>query len=234
MWGETSLKSADDAYLKGDFSKAIDGYRELLRADPKNYEATWKLARAINDQAIGMKRSKEQKERFVEAQQLAEQATKLNPKDSKGFLYLSIAEGKVALFEGGKTKVQLGKKVKTHAEKAIELNPGEDLAYHVLGIWHREMATLNPILKAFAQWFYGKLPDASLDSSVENLKKATELNAKGVANYVELGVTYMEMKKWPEAKTAFEKALSIGKQYPADESYLRQAKQELEKVKRRM
>lgn len=230
---EDWLRAGNEAYAKSDLTRAVEAYRAARKADPQNYEATWRMARAINDQGILMKRSAEQKALYLEAQSLAQEAVKLDPKGSKGYLFLSIAEGNVGLFEGGKKKVELGKDVKVQAEKAIELNPKEDLAYHVLGIWNREMATLNAFLRTFAEWFYGKFPPASLDASVENFKKAIEINDTAIAHHTELGVTYVTMKKWTEAKGEFEKALALPKQYPADGNYQRQAQEELEKLKKR-
>jgi tetratricopeptide (TPR) repeat protein len=231
---EDWLVAGDAAYAKFDLDQAVETYRQAKAADTNNYEATWKLARAINDQGILMKRSPEQKQRFLEAQALATEATKLDPKDSKGYVFLAIAQGKVALYEGGKKKVELGKDVKAQAEKAIELNPKEDLAYHVLGLWHREMATLNPFLRTFAEWFYGKFPAASLDSAVANLQKAVELDGSAIAHRVELGSTYMELKKWAQAKPEFEKAIELSRQYPADENYQKQAREELSRVNQRV
>ena len=194
------VRVGDEAYRHGDLAKAVEAYRSARHADPKNYEANWKLARSLNDQGLLMKRSPQQKECFLEALAFAQEATRLNPKDSKAVVYVAISEGKVALFEGGKKKIELGKDVKAQAEKAIELNPREDLAYHVLGVWNREMATLNPFLKTFAQWFYGKFPPASLDASVMNFKKAIGLNEMAVAHHAELGLTYLEIRKWAEAR----------------------------------
>src|SRR5262245_47811227 len=99
---EDWLRVGDQAYAKCDVPKAVEAYRAARAADTKNYEATWKLARSINDQALLMKKSPEQRKLFLEAQALATEATRLNPKDSEGFVYLAIAEGKVGLFEGGK------------------------------------------------------------------------------------------------------------------------------------
>ena len=70
---------------------------------------------------------------------------KLKPDDSKGHTYLAIAVGKLALYEGGKRKVELASEVKKEAERAIKLNAREDLtAWHVLGVLRNgEMAELN-------------------------------------------------------------------------------------------
>jgi hypothetical protein len=231
---EDWLRTGDEAYAARDTAKAVAAYRGAKQAQPESYEATWKLARSINDQALLMKRSPEQKQLFLEAQALAKEAVRLNPNDSKGYLYLAICEGKVALFEGGKKKVELGKDVKAQAEKALAMNPRENLAYHVLGIWHREMATLNPVLKFFAQTLYGRFPRASLDESAANFKKAIEINDTSLAHHLELGLTYVAQKQWAEARDEFLRASELPMKYPSDAVYQQQAREELQKVKRRL
>jgi tetratricopeptide (TPR) repeat protein len=228
---EDSLRAGDAAFDACEVDKAIEHYRAAKKADAKSYEATWKLARSINDKALLMDKSDAQKKLFDEAYALAQEATQLNPSDSKGYVYVAITSGKIALFEGGKKKVELSKGVKANAEKALELNPQENLAYHVLGIWNREVASLNGFLKFFAQMIYGKLPPASLDDAIANFKKAIEINDKGIAHYYEMGATYQEMKKWKEAREAFAKALELPQKYAADANYHKWAKDRAEQVK---
>ena len=133
------VRAGNEAYRSGDLAKAVEAFRTARHTDPKNYEVTWKLARSLSDQGVLMKRSPQQKERFLEALALAQEATRLNPKVSKAVVYVAISEGKVVLFDGGKQKVELGKDVKAQSEKAIELNRGA-VAHHVeLGLTYLEM-----------------------------------------------------------------------------------------------
>ena len=128
------LAEGDAALLKFDVEAGLTAYRQAVQLSPDNYEANWKLARALADQGTLIKDRAQQKPLYVEAEQLARKAVLLNPADSKGHVYLAIAVGKVALYEGGKRKVELSKEVKAEAEKAVALNPKEDLGFHVLGI----------------------------------------------------------------------------------------------------
>ena len=159
---------------------------------------------------------------------------RLNPNDSKGHVYLSVAVGKLALFLGGKQKVELSKEVKTEAEKAVDLNPKEDIAYHVLGVWNREMVELNWVLKKFAELLYGRFPPASFDQATANLRKATELAPNVVAHHVELGITLADARHWAEANKELEHALAMPKAWATDDHYKGLAKKKLEEVKHRL
>ena len=225
--------SAGDAALQRfDLEAALSAYREATQLAPDSYEALWKLSRALADEGTLTKDRAVQKRLYVEAEQLARTAVRLNPQDSKGHVYLAIAVGKLALYEGGKRKVELSNEIKVEADKAIELNPKEDLAYHVLAIWNREMVELNWMLKKFAELLYGRFPPASLSSALANLRRAVELAPRVVPHYVELGITLASAGQWVDAKAELEKALAMPRGWVTDEYYWELAKRELQQVKR--
>ena len=213
------VADGDKAIAKFDLAGAVSIYRQAKQLAADNYEATWKLARALCDQATLTKDRAEQKKHCIEAETLAREAVRLAPNDSKGHTYLAIAVGKLALYEGGKRKVELSNEVKSEAQKAIALNPKEDLAYHVLGIWNREMAALNWMLRTFAELLYGKLPAASLADAVSDLRRAAELAPDVVPHHVELGITLIAARQCPEARDQFDKALSLPKSWVTDDYY---------------
>ena len=225
------VADGDAALVKFNLDEALAAYRAAHKLAPDNYEVTWKLARALADKSTLTKDRTEQKQYCIEAEKFARAAVVLKPDDSKGHAYLAVAVGKLALYEGGKRKVELGNEVKREAERAIKLNDKEDLAYHVLGIWNREMAELNWVLRKFAEMLYGKFPSASLDTAVQNLERARELAPEVVPHRVELGVTLADMRRWQEANENLEKALAMPKAWVTDEYYWDIARQTLPRVK---
>ncbi|MCG3148142.1 MAG: hypothetical protein PCFJNLEI_01584 [Verrucomicrobiae bacterium] len=226
------LATGDAALAEFNLDGAIQAYRKALSDQPYDYETSWKLARAILDKATLTKDLVEQKTLIAQGEVHARRAVQSRPDDSKGHLYLAIAVGKLALFEGGKRKVELSKEIKTEAEKAIALNPGEDAAYHVLGIWHREMATLNVVLRKFAEFLYGAFPPASLAEAEANLRKAGELAPGVVAHPVELGLTLRVAGKRAEAKNTLEAALQLPKTWVTDDHYRKLATDTLARLKK--
>ena len=225
------IADGDAALQDFNLEKAVHAYRAVCAHNPDNFEATWKLCRGLVDQATLTKDRTEQRKLIVEAEQLARKAVSLSPTEAKGHVYLAIAVGKLALYEGGKKKVELSREVKVEAEKAMALNREEDLAYHVLGVWHREMVELNWLLRTFAEFLYGKFPEASLDSSISNLQRAVELAPDTIPHRVELGVTLASARKWSEANTALNRALGMPKRWVTDEYYWSIAKQTQQSVK---
>ncbi|HVM61156.1 MAG TPA: hypothetical protein VMV72_09850 [Verrucomicrobiae bacterium] len=228
---QEELAAGDAALARFDLAAALNAYRAAHVKSPDNYEATWKLARALVDTSVLSKDPTQQKQCCVEAEQLARAAVKLNPDDSKGHAYLAVAVGKLALYEGGKRKVSLAGEVKKEAERAIRRNDKEDLGYHVLGVWNREMVELNWFLRKFAELIYGKFPSASLDDAIHDLERATQLAPKVVAHRVELGITFASARRWREANDSLQQALAMPRGWVTDDYYWDLARQNLTRVK---
>ncbi|MBZ5589303.1 MAG: hypothetical protein LAO05_12145 [Acidobacteriia bacterium] len=226
----TRVAAGDAALARLDLHAGIAAYRSALEVAPDSFEALWKLTRALTDEATLSKQPSEQKNLCIEAEKLARKAVSLNPSDANGHTYLAVAVGKLALFEGGKRKVELSKEVKAEAEKALQLNPNEDTALHVLAIWNREMVELGWFLKSFAQLLYGKFPPASLDTALADLKHASELQPGVIPHHVELGITLASAKRWGEAKAELEKGLALPTGWVTDDYYRALARENLARV----
>jgi tetratricopeptide (TPR) repeat protein len=224
------IAAGDAALARLDLEGGIAAYRSALDVAPDSYEASWKLARALTDKATLSTRPSQQETLCIEAERLARKAVSLDPSDPKGHDYLAVAVGKLALFEGGKRKVELSREVKAEADKALALDPDDDIALHVLAIWNREMAELGWFLRTFAQLLYGKLPPASLDTAIADLRRATELKPEVIPHHVELGITLAAAKRWREAKVELGKGLALPTGWVTDAYYRALARKALARV----
>ncbi len=225
------LQKGDEAYAQFDNRAALEQFRNALERDPKNYEAAWKLARAYVDVGEGLDDREKRREHYKKAYTAARKAVEIRPEGSKGHLYLSISLGRVALDEGAKEKVRLSKEVKEEADRALELDPNEDIAWHVLALWHRNVATLSWIEKKFADLFLGGVPEeASLESAVICLKRAIGLNPRYVNHYLELGITYELMGKDGQAMDQYRKALQLPIGDSDDKAHKEEARRRIEQL----
>ncbi|HTS20027.1 MAG TPA: hypothetical protein VMP11_20805 [Verrucomicrobiae bacterium] len=228
---QDDVAAGDASLARFDLPSALKAYRAAHVKSPDDYEATWKLARALVDTSILSTDATQQKQCCVEAVDLSRAAVKLNPHDSKGHAYLAVSVGKLALYEGGKRKVSLASEVKEEAERAIHRDDKEDLAWHVLGVWNREMVELNWFLRKFAELIYGKLPSATIDDAVHDLEQAAQFGPKVVAHRVELGITLASAHHWRQANDNLEKALAMPHAWVTDDFYWNLARQNLSRVK---
>ena len=139
----------------------------------------------------------------------AETAAQLNPREAQAHLALAIAYGKMTDFVDNTTKMKLSRQIRDEAERALELDPGLDLAHQILGRWHHGIATLNPVLKFAARVVYGELPPASLEEAVAHLEKAVVLNPKRLSNHHQLAVLYQAAGKPEKALPHWKAILSL-------------------------
>jgi tetratricopeptide (TPR) repeat protein len=227
------IEKGDQAYQNFDNATALERYSEALEEDPVNYEAAWKLARAYVDVGETIEDKQEREQIYKKGELFARKAVEIDSLGSKGHLFLSIALGRVALDAGKKEQVRLSKEIKIEIDKALALDPNDDISLHVLGRWHRKMATLGWIQKRFADIFLGGVPkEASVEKAAECFKKATEINPTHINHFLELGITYEELNQKENAIVAYETVLNLPKADSDDDRYKEEAEKRLKKLKK--
>ena len=219
------LEKGDQAYQSFNNKQALDFYQKAVSDDNTSYEATWKLSRAYVD--VGETLEGDAREDYYKkAEKYARKAVEIKNDGSNGHLYLAIALGRVALDASAKQRIKMSKEIRKEAELAIKLDPNNDLAYHVLGRWHRKISNLSWIEKGFADMFLGGVPkDASNQAAVENFKKAIELKPDYINHHLELGITYEMMDQTDLARKEFEKCLSLPVSSAKDKEHKEKARE---------
>jgi len=225
------LRAGDTALAELDLARATTEYRAARELAPESYEAAWKLGRALADGALLAGDGSTGRGLAGEAAAQARDAVRLSPAGAEGHTVLAVALGRLALAAGGRRKVELSREVKTEAELALAADPGADVALHVLGVWNREMATLNPILRAVATWLYGSLPEASLEEALADLRRAVELRPGALAHRVELGVTLAAAGRPQEARAVLEAALALPDGWVTDPHYRERGRRALARLR---
>ena len=230
------IQMGDEAYAIFDDQAALTHYQEALKLEPGNYEALWKASRAMVDiadviQGTDKAVATRQKAMYTEATALARKAVGANPNDTWGHFQLAAANGKRLLLLGKKEQIEASKAVRAEIDKAIELDPSNHLAYHALGRWHRRMDEIGGAKRFFGGLIYGSIPKGSFEESEKNLKKAIELHPEYVNHHLELGRTYVALKKYGLAAEAFQKAIDLPKTTSKDDVLKTEAQAELAKIK---
>jgi len=225
MTGNTPV---DNAIAQAQRRPAPEAQLVLLRVEPvaerENAAVLARLSRAWADTVDGSPDQAAAKKAAQHALSLAEQAVKADPKNAQAHLALAIACGKWTDFVDSKTKVALSRQIRSEAERAIALDPTLDLAYHVLGRWHLELARVNPFVRFGARLTVGTLPAASLQEAVRNLEKAVELSPKSILHHHYLALAYQAQGKPSEAANQWRAVLELPATDPEDKEAKRQAR----------
>ncbi len=222
----------DELNNEGAYQEAMDLLRPALGSDPDDYALLWRASEVLaNWGRITREDDDLQEQRYEEAVAFARRAVARDSTDAEGWFHLGKAVGRLALFRGGKTKVNMSKEVKEAFVMALEIEPDHPLALHGLARWHREVANLSWLLKTAAKIIYGGLPPASNEEAVELFQEAIRLQPDNIAHHLELGKTYLEMDMEEEAAASFRKVLELPATRADDPEWKQEAEGLLEKIR---
>ncbi|MBM3296387.1 MAG: hypothetical protein FJY83_02185 [Candidatus Aminicenantes bacterium] len=233
------ILKGDEFYSQFDDQKALEQYLEALKVDPNHYGALWKTARAYVDLGDlldpGLKDLKDKQMSFYQnGEDYARKAVKANARDTWGFFQLSAAMGKKLLLMSKKEQVQMSKEVRGYIDKAIALDPRNDLAHHALGRWHRRMAEIGGVKRLMGGLLYGGIPKGSFEESEKAMRTAIDLKPEYGNHRLELGRTLLALDKHKEAAAEFQACLDAPVITSKCPLYKKEAQRELEQVKKKL
>lgn len=215
---DSDLESrADSLFDNAEEQEALEVYQRILEQNPDHYEALWR--RSLLYSRIGNRHDseEEQREYFDEAKSLAERALQVDSTDTQSNFVMAVAMGRMALIAGARERVAASRAIKRYADKAIELDPSNPGAWHVLGRWHFKIANLSFIERAAANALFGGIPgDASNEKAVESMQRAIELMPDYILYHHDLAMVYEEMGETQKAIETCRIALEIESHTPDD------------------
>lgn len=204
---DSALVEVDRLRTEGQFREALSRISVLRDEHGDRVGLLWRASLTRADLGKTAEGSTTQ-HHYKEALTLAETALTVGDSDAHAHLAKAVAEGRIALDAGTKERVQRSRKVKEHADRAIEIDSTLAAAYHVRGRWNREVSDLNFIERTIVKTVYGGLPDASFEQAVRDFKRAIGLeNAR--FHHLELGKTYLKMDREADARAAFQAVLDL-------------------------
>jgi tetratricopeptide (TPR) repeat protein len=206
------IEEGDILYDNFDNINALKEYEKAYKLAPDNYDVLFRLVRTYNDAGEEYKelRNRDEAEKYInKALQYAEIFHSKYPDSAAVYTYLAMSYGNIAMFKGGREKVSYAKKIEQSAKKAISISKSDHMPYIILGIYYRELASLGWIERAFANTFFGGVPQGSLEDSEKMFKSALALNPNIVVAVYQLSKTYREMNRKKEEETLLKKVLTM-------------------------
>lgn len=216
----TLMRSGDSKRNRGDLRGALAFFLEAEKLEPKNVDLLLKIARQYSDLIEETRGTREAEQHARASLAYSKRAVELAPDNATAHLSLSISYGKLTDFTDNRTKIEYSKIIRDEALKAIELNPNEDFAYHVLGRWHYGIANINPVLKFLTKIVYGRLPNASNQEALQYLRRATEIAPQHIIHHEQLALVYAATGQRDLARQEWQKVLQL----PAVDKEDREAK----------
>lgn len=212
----SQAQSANDLMAIGDgfdhsfqAAKALGNYLQAEKLEPQNVPLLLRIARQYRHLMTDAPSNPEKLRLGGIALGYSQRAAALAPNDSEAQLSPAITYGKMLALQGSKEQVDASPRIKAAADRALRLDPRNDVAWHVLGRWHQALANVSGLKRALGGLIYGKLPTTTNEAAVACFDKAIAINPSRLRNYIELGRTYAQMGKNAEARLFIEKGLAM-------------------------
>ncbi len=192
--------------------QALDALRYYLPAeklDPSNVALLVRIARQYRHLMSDAKTDAEKLRLGAIALDYGRRAAVLGPRDSDAQLSPAITYGRMLAFQGSREQAAAAPLIKAAADRAIALDPRNDVAWHVLGRWHQALADLGMLKHLLGGMIYGKLPTTTHGAAVDCFERAIAINPRRLRHFIELGRTYAQMGRSAEARKFIEKGLSM-------------------------
>ena len=217
----SALEEVDGLLNQGENEEAWKILQALPEDDSKSAESLWRMARTQYE--IGQVSDQKNAKLFKSAEKYARAAIKDDPNNSESYKWLAIAIGAQSKYSGTKEQVRQSGEIKKYIEKAIELNPDDDISYLVLSRWHYKVSALGGVARTFAKVIYGGVPKASLKKAEELLLQAIEIHDR-VAHRYNLAKVYKRMDRQEEAMEQLRLTLLLPVTFPEEVSDKEKAK----------
>ena len=224
------IKKSDALDKVGRNQEALSVCLDAEKLSPDDAEVLRRVAKQYAELVLDAAGQDQKRALADKALGYAKRAVASNPKSALAQLSVAICYGRAATVADAKTKIAYSKLIKEYADRALALDPNNDLTYFVLGSWSHEMANLNGFLRAAARVVYGAIPTATNKDASRFLEKAVALNPRRVSNHAALGRSYAVQGDRERARQSFNRALSLPNGDKADDLVKKQAREDLAKL----
>jgi len=213
---DVALARGDSLRRAFDTEAALEAYRAGLARDADAPALLARSAETLVDLSEETPGREGDERRLKRAVDLGRRAAKVAPEDAGSHAAAARALGEYGRFLGHKYRVRkagevvdLGREAYGHARRAIDLDPYDPEPFLLFGVWHRDLATLNPVVKFVARTFLPHFPDVSLGQAVGYLRRAVRLAPDDVTARLELARAYHDMDEDEAAREEIERALAL-------------------------
>ena len=206
---EELIRKGDVFYARLQPAEALKFYLPAEKLEPNNADLLVRISRQYRHLMSDAAKKEDKLRLGGIAVDYSRRAAVLAPNDPEAQLSVAISYGKVLPLQSKREQMDNSRLIKAAAEKVIELDPRNDLGWHVLGRWHLIMADFSGLKRALAEIIYGKLPAATNEDAVRCFEKAIALNPNRLMHYIELGRTYAQMGRVAEARKFLTQGLAM-------------------------
>jgi len=189
-----TLDEADNAYMSLNYQKADSLYQSLVPFAPDSAVLYWKLTRLNISmaEAIDPDEKEQRMPFYTKAVDYGRRAVQIDSTNASAHTWLAAALAVKSDKLGSKEKLERAAVIKSELDKALALNPNDDVAWSMLGSYNFQVSNIGWFSRFMGGTFVGKMPEGSREKAEQDFKKAISLNPRVIRHYHELAKLYLE------------------------------------------
>ena len=201
--------AADHAFISLEYEKADSLYSAMRQSSPENADIFWKMARLNVSiaEAISPKDAARRMPYYTKAVEYARKAVAIDSTSASAHTWLAASLAVKSDRIGTKEKLARAKEIKRELDKALVLNPHDDVAWSILGSYYHQISKIGWMKRFIGNAFVGKMPQGNPQAAEHAFKKAISLNPRVIRHYHELALLYIDEHRDQEALRILEVAL---------------------------
>ncbi|RXK87949.1 hypothetical protein EST62_05405 [Chlorobaculum sp. 24CR] len=195
------IDAADKAFKSLHYEKADSLYSTMLQTGHESADLYWKLARLNISIAESIDPAEREKRTpfYNKSVEYARRSVQLDSNNASAHTWLAAALALKADKIGTKEKLNRAAEIKRELDRALALNPHDDVAWSMLGSYNFEASKIGWFSRFMGGTFVGQMPKGSREEAEKNFKKAISLNPRVIRHYHELALLYLEEDKKQDA-----------------------------------
>jgi len=206
---EEAFAEGERAYAAANLDDARKAYAEALQASPGDVPTLCRLSR-VESELGETQKGDVQRRTWADAVTHAREAVRNAPEQADPHITLAVALGRQALHEGPRTRLALSKEIKAETDLALQHDPANGRAWHVLAMWNVKIASLNGFERMIAGSVLGGVPPgASMANADQAFQKAIAAEPDYVNHHLEYGRFLKDQKRTADARRELEKAVAL-------------------------
>lgn len=205
-----ALTAADKAFMSLDYETADSLYCAMLTTSPDNADVYWKLAR-LNitiAESISPKETARRMPYYTKAVDYARKAVALDGSSASAHTWLAAALAVKSDKIGNKEKLARASEIKHELDRALALNPNDDVAWSILGSYNHQVSNIGWMSRLLGNTFVGKMPKGSPEEAERAFRKAISLNPRAIRHHHELALLYIDLHRDEEALEILQAAIN--------------------------
>ncbi|XP_050537606.1 regulator of microtubule dynamics protein 1-like [Daktulosphaira vitifoliae] len=221
------LAEADRLFLEDKYEDVVNILEEYKNLNDE--QVLWRIGRAYYNMSRCEKNCGDKRKNLImNAHELIKKALSINPNIFEVQKWAAVLIDEYCSIIGIKERIKSLEIVKSHMERALELNPKDPTIRYMIGYWCYSVADMPWYQRQIASSIFGAtLPTATYEEALEHFKSAETLQPLFYSkNLLMLGKTLLKM----ESKFSAEYYLKMVTQYPAKTVDDLEAKKEADKI----